>query len=111
MTTKIILGPPGTGKTEYLLRRVEEELANDIQPQEIGYFSYTKKAAKEARDRALVKFPHLDKKHFKYFRTLHSLAFQELGLSTKDVMRDLNYKELSQLLGIKLKNTNSRSTD
>jgi superfamily I DNA/RNA helicase len=111
MTTKIILGPPGTGKTEYLLRRVEEELANDIQPQEIGYFSYTKKAAREARDRALIKFPHLDKKHFKYFRTLHSLAFQELGLSTKDVMRDVNYKELSQILGIKLKNTNSRSND
>ena len=111
MATKIILGPPGTGKTEYLLRRVEEELANDIQPQEIGYFSYTKKAAREARDRALVKFPHLDKKHFKYFRTLHSLAFQELGLSTKDVMRDVNYKELSQILGIKLKNTNSRSND
>ena len=111
MPTKIILGPPGTGKTEYLLRRVEEELANDIQPQEIGYFSYTKKAAREARDRALVKFPHLDKKHFKYFRTLHSLAFQELGLSTKDVMRDVNYKELSQILGIKLKNTNSRSND
>ena len=107
----IILGPPGTGKTEYLLRRVEEELANDIQPQEIGYFSYTKKAAREARDRALVKFPDLDKKHFKYFRTLHSLAFQELGLSTKDVMRDVNYKELSQILGIKLKNTNSRSND
>ena len=111
MATKIILGPPGTGKTEYLLRRVEEELANDIQPQEIGYFSYTKKAAREARDRALVKFPHLDKKHYKYFRTLHSLAFQELGLSTKDVMRDVNYKELSQILGIKLKNTNSRSND
>ena len=70
MTTKIILGPPGTGKTEYLLRRVEEELANDVQPQEIGYFSYTKKAAREARDRALVKFPNLDKKHFKYFHKL-----------------------------------------
>ena len=111
MTTKIILGPPGTGKTDYLLRRVKEELANDIQPQEIGYFSYTKKATKEARDRAIVKFPHLDKKHFKYFRTLHSLAFQELGLSTKDVMRDINYKELSRLLGIRLKNTNSRSSD
>ena len=34
-----------------------------------------------------------------------------MGLSTKDVMRDINYKELSRLLGIKLKNTNSRSSD
>ena len=109
MTTKIILGPPGTGKTEYLLRRVEDELANDIKPQEIGYFSYTKKAAREAKDRAIIKFPHLDKKDFRYFRTLHSLAFQELGISTKDVMRDVHYKELSKLLGIKLKNTTKRS--
>ena len=26
MKTKIILGPPGTGKTEYLLRKVEAQL-------------------------------------------------------------------------------------
>ena len=26
MSTKIILGPPGTGKTEYLLRKVEKKL-------------------------------------------------------------------------------------
>ena len=30
MKTKIILGPPGTGKTEYLLRKVEEQLEAGI---------------------------------------------------------------------------------
>ena len=37
MSTKIILGPPGTGKTEYLLRKVEEQLEAGIKPSSIGY--------------------------------------------------------------------------
>ena len=32
MTTKIILGPPGTGKTEYLLRKVEKKLEEGVKP-------------------------------------------------------------------------------
>ena len=50
----------------------------------------------------------LDKKDFMYFRTLHSLAFKQLGLSKDDVMKDNHYKELSGLLGIKLSNTNRK---
>ena len=41
MKTKIILGPPGTGKTEYLLRKVEAQLEAGIKPDRIGYFAYT----------------------------------------------------------------------
>ena len=108
MPAKIILGPPGTGKTEYLLKRVEEELANGTYPNRIGYFAYTVKAADEARTRAMNRFEELDKKDFLYFRTLHSLAFKQLGLSKDDVMGDAHYKELSSLLGIKLSNTNRR---
>ena len=108
MPAKIILGPPGTGKTEYLLKRVEEELANGTYPNRIGYFAYTVKAADEARNRGMARFEELDKKDFLYFRTLHSLAFKQLGLSKEDVMGDAHYKELSSLLGIKLSNTNRR---
>ena len=108
MATKIILGPPGTGKTEYLLRHVEEELADGTDPKRIGYFAYTVKAAEEAHTRAMNRFKELDKKDFIYFRTLHSLAFKQLGLATTDVMGDAHYKELSNLLGIKLTNTNRR---
>ena len=64
MPTKIILGPPGTGKTEYLLKRVEEELANGTYPNRIGYFAYTVKAADEARNRGMARFEELDKKIF-----------------------------------------------
>ena len=108
MATKIILGPPGTGKTEYLLRRVEEELANGTDSKHIGYFAYTVKAADEARTRAIDRFKELNKKDFMYFRTLHSLAFKQLNLAKTDVMGDAHYKELSNLLGIKLSNTNRR---
>ena len=108
MTTKIILGPPGTGKTEYLLRKVEKKLEEGVKPNRIGYFAYTVKAANEARTRAINKFTNLDKKDFIYFRTLHSLAFKQLGLSKDDVLKDNHYRELSELLGIKLSNTNRK---
>ena len=108
MKTKIILGPPGTGKTEYLLRKVEEKLEAGIKPSRIGYFAYTVKAANEARTRAMARFNYLDKKDFIFFRTLHSLAFRQLGLTKDDIMKDNHYKELSELLGIKLSNTNRK---
>ena len=43
--TKIILGPPGTGKTHNLLNLVEEELAKGTPPDRIAFLAFTKKAA------------------------------------------------------------------
>ena len=45
-----IFGPPGAGKTTYLLNRVEQELEAGVPSVRIGYFSFTRKAANEARD-------------------------------------------------------------
>ena len=82
MITKVF-GPPGSGKTTHLLDVVEEELSAGTSSMDIGYFAFTRKAANEARDRAVQKFPHLDaKKDFPWFRTLHSLAYHCLGVST-----------------------------
>ena len=99
--TKIILGPPGTGKTHNLLNLVEEELAKGTPPDRIAFVAFTKKAATEARDRAMKKF-NLEEQHLPYFRTLHSFAFHQLGLTKAEVMSRDNYKEFAQSFGMDL---------
>ena len=84
MHPKIILGSPGCGKTTALLDRVDTELHRGTPPDRIGYFSFTRRAAEEAVTRASTKF-NLTPKQLPHFRTLHSLAFRALGLSSKDV--------------------------
>ena len=98
-----VFGPPGSGKTTFLLGIVEQELAGDVHPMKIGYFAFTKKAATEARDRAIQKFPNLNPDtDFPFFRTLHSLAYRCLGISTKDMMSPEHYKEFALEAGIEL---------
>ena len=99
MITKIF-GPPGSGKTTYLLDTVEQELT-DVHPTMVGYFAFTRKAATEARDRAMVKFPELNPDlDFPWFRTLHSLAYRCLGISTKDMMTQKHYSEFAKEAGL-----------
>jgi DNA helicase-2/ATP-dependent DNA helicase PcrA len=98
-----VFGPPGSGKTTYLLNQVEQELSDGISPGRIGYFSFTRKAANEARDRAIAKFPSLNAKtDFPYFRTLHSLAFHCLGTKADDIMQPEHYAEFAAQTGIAL---------
>ena len=99
--TKIILGPPGTGKTHNLLNLVEQELAKGTSPDRIAFVAFTKKAATEARDRAMKKFK-LEEQHLPYFRTLHSFAFHQLGLTKSEVMSRDNYKEFAKTFGMDL---------
>lgn len=96
MRTDLILGPPGTGKTTYLLNKVDEAIKSGISPERIGFFAFTKKAAEEAKERALKKFGDIN---LPYFRTLHSLAFKLLKLSRSEVMRTEDFKELGEILG------------
>lgn len=99
---KIIFGPPGTGKTTTLMNILEEELKS-VHPIEIAYVSFTREGANQGKYRALDRFAGLHYKDtdFKYFRTLHSLAFQSLGLKRTSVMNYKHYKFFSKKLGMR----------
>ena len=96
----IVLGPPGTGKTTTLLNKVDEYLKK-TDPDKVGYFAFTKKAANEAKDRAIKKF-NLTEDDLPYFRTLHSLAFRKLGLKRENVMQPEHYEEVGKSIGIQV---------
>lgn len=107
-----IFGPPGCGKTTYLLNVVDKELESGIYSAQIGYFSFTRKAANEARDRAITKFPKLNAKtDFPYFRTLHSLAFQCLGVRSEDIMQAEHFREFATQAGIELNLSHDSEVD
>ena len=95
-------GPPGTGKTTTLLNQVDTLLAEGTSSNDIGYFAFTRKAAHEARDRAVTRFQLDAEEDFTYFRTLHSLAFLLLGMNTAEVLNDAHLKKFSERVGIDL---------
>ena len=99
---KIIVGPPGTGKTTRLLNILEEELKK-TEPDKVAFCGFTRKAVGEAVDRAMDRFS-LSSGDVPYFRTLHSLGFSILGLKRTEVMQTKDYKRIGDHLGLKFSN-------
>tara|TARA_R110002020_G_scaffold260793_1_gene475103 strand:+ start:113 stop:1729 length:1617 start_codon:yes stop_codon:yes gene_type:complete len=103
MHRKIVIGPPGTGKTTFLKTKVEDLIkSGTCAPNEIGYFSFTVRAAEEIRDR-VMDGDNLSKEQMKimfpYFSTLHSLAYKRLQLQQSQIMDQHDYEELSRITG------------
>jgi len=93
-----IFGAPGCGKTTKLMEILDTELKRTT-PDKIAFVSFTRKGAYEGRDRAIKKF-NLKEDDFPYFRTLHSIAFKELGLSRYDMIGKKDYKHFSEAMGM-----------
>mgnify|MGYP001109660925 CR=1 FL=1 len=96
----IIYGPPGTGKTHTLLGHIEKFLAN-TPSDKIGYFTFSKNAAQEGKQRAVDKFK-LSYNDIPYFQTLHSFCYHRVGATRNQVMQPKHYKELSEKMEIEL---------
>jgi DNA helicase-2/ATP-dependent DNA helicase PcrA len=97
----LVLGGPGCGKTTELLRVIDTYLALGVSPSRIGYVTFTRKAAAEGLDRACSKFG-LEPDDLPYFRTLHSLAFKQLGLQTASIVTNKLLTEFSNWAGLVL---------
>ena len=101
-----IFGPPGTGKTTTLINIVKQELDNGTKPENIAFVSFSRKAAEEARDRSAAAL-NMGSDQMVWFRTLHSFAFQNLGLSGKQVLKGSDYNQLGKVLGLEFSSNSS----
>ena len=75
MTSKMAcLGPPGTGKTSWGMKLVQEWVRLGVRVSQVAYLAFTKAAANEAASR--VADGRFEGEDFPYFRTLHSLCLR-----------------------------------
>ena len=94
-----IFGPPGTGKTTKLISIVKQELEGGTKPEDIAFVSFSRKAADEARTRASSAL-NMNPDQMVWFRTLHSMAFQYMGITTHQVLKGTDFTQLGQILGL-----------
>ena len=96
---KLILGPPGCGKTYRLIEEIRGALDRGTSPSRIGVISFTRKAIEEMVSRACAEF-QLEPKDFPFMRTSHSFGFRGLGLQVTDIMNKEDYDNVGRDVGL-----------
>ena len=99
MVEKLLLGPPGCGKTYRLVEIVKEELQKGVSPDKIGFVSFSKKAIEEAKMRTVSELG-LALDNVPWFRTLHSIGFQWLGMNSDQILSRYDFNQLGLELGM-----------
>jgi DNA helicase-2/ATP-dependent DNA helicase PcrA len=99
----VVFGPPGTGKTTKLLSYVREHLSAGVAPERVGFLSFTRRAIREAKDAAA----DVTSDPLPYFRTIHSLAFQLLGILPTEVVGKAHLAVFSEAVGVPFSHTST----
>ena len=69
-----------------------------VPPDKIAFTSFTRQAAYGARHRAAEKYNLLED-DLPWFRTMHSLAFNAIGMTMNEIMKRSDYKEFCEGIG------------
>lgn len=77
MPTTIFVASAGTGKTTALMDHLELAL-QESSPDRIMFTTFTNAGADEAIERALSNHPQHSREDFRYFRTMHSIAYRAI---------------------------------
>ena len=95
----LYFGPPGTGKTEKLMQRLEHHLKLGVPPERIAFLSFSRRAIAEAKERAKA----ITDAPLPWFRTIHSLAYRLLELTRGDVLQRHQLLEFGEAVGIRFR--------
>jgi superfamily I DNA/RNA helicase len=96
--TRIIVGPPGTGKTRRLIELATEVIRGGCPPEHVGYISFTRQAVREASSRIMQVTGHTAE-HFTGFKTLHAMIYWLQGHSHDKIITDDELHEVSGMAG------------
>lgn len=90
LTTKLY-GAPGTGKTTTLLDILQKEIADGTPLKKIAFVTHTVAARDEAKSRARKIITNAGPVDFRYFKTIHGICFNAIGLEKAQVMQAEDY--------------------
>ena len=104
--TTIISAVPGSGKTTFMINEAHRLIVEEgYKLEDIAFITFTKNAAETAKERMIEKlYGGLEGKYGKKlsgFSTLHSMAFNALGLNRGDMMAGDGTRLFNALYGYK----------
>lgn len=93
-------GPPGTGKTTYLMAELQRLLRSGaVAPDRVGFVSFSRRAVEVAKGKAR-EIPECASAELPHFRTIHSTAYHMIGLTRTDVVGPEHLVEFGDLIGM-----------
>ena len=106
---RLILGAPGCGKTTTLLTILDNEIQSGVPISSVAFVSFTRKAIQEAVRRTCEKFEFV-KTDLVNFKTIHALAYREIGVKQTELITSANLDEFSALMKMPLSGNIDEST-